>query len=90
MKIVVKYFASVREQLGAGESVELEAADASQALPATVGELRAWLAERSPAHAEALDAQRGLRTAFNQTLCKPEQPLADGAEVAFFPPVTGG
>lgn len=91
MKIQVRYFASVREQLGPGELVELVGgAEAIQATPATVGELRAWLVQRSPAHALALDAARGLRMAFNQTLCKPEQALADGAEVAFFPPVTGG
>jgi sulfur-carrier protein len=98
LKIQVKYFASVREQLGAGETVDLvevkahATANTSAAPPGptTVGELRAWLALRSPAHAAVLDASRGLRAAFNQTLCTPDQALADGAEVAFFPPVTGG
>lgn len=88
MKIHVRYFASVREQLGAGEWVALAAADG--AMPSTVGELRAWLIGRSAAHAAALDPARGLRTAFNQALCSADQALADGAEVAFFPPVTGG
>jgi molybdopterin synthase sulfur carrier subunit len=89
MKITVRYFASVREQLGASETLELDAAELASA-PRTVGELRAWLAGRSGAHAAALDATKSLRTAFNQTLCAPEQALSDGAEVAFFPPVTGG
>ena len=88
MKIQVRYFASVREQLGAGEPLVLP--DDPAASPRTVGQLRAWLIERSPAHAHALDLGRGLRTAFNQELCGAEQPLSDGAEVAFFPPVTGG
>jgi molybdopterin synthase sulfur carrier subunit len=58
--------------------------------PRTVGELRTWLIARSERHAEALGLARGLRTAYNQTLCGPDQPLESGAEVAFFPPVTGG
>ncbi|MGC4061638.1 MAG: MoaD/ThiS family protein [Aquabacterium sp.] len=87
MRIQVRYFASVREQLGAGEPVTLPDADDA---PCTVGQLRAWLAGQSPAHAAALDQTKGLRMAFNQTLCAPDQALADGAEVAFFPPVTGG
>jgi len=93
MKIQVRYFASVREQLGAGETLALSAQEQGAAQvtpPRTVGELRAWLAARSPAHASALDPARGLRMAFNQTLCGPDQLLADGAEVAFVPPVTGG
>ncbi len=99
MKIQVRYFASVREQLGAGETLALSAQEQEQEQeqgsapvtpPRTVGELRTWLAARSPAHASVLDPARGLRMAFNQTLCGPEQLLADGAEVAFFPPVTGG
>jgi molybdopterin synthase sulfur carrier subunit len=86
VKINVRYFASVREQLGAGEQIVLSGVRP----PATVGELRAWLIARSPAHALVLDPTRGLRTAFNQTLCGPDHLLEDGAEVAFFPPVTGG
>jgi molybdopterin synthase sulfur carrier subunit len=89
MKITVRYFASVREQLGASESLTWDDADMAGA-PRTVAQLRAWLVQRSPAHAEALDAGKGLRMAFNQALCEPQQALADGAEVAFFPPVTGG
>lgn len=87
MQVQVRYFASVREQLGGGERVTLPDGDAA---PRTVGELRAWLAGQSPAHAVALNQTRGLRMAFNQTLCAADQALADGAEVAFFPPVTGG
>jgi molybdopterin synthase sulfur carrier subunit len=87
MQIQVRYFASVREQLGAGGPVTLPDAESA---PHTVGQLREWLAGQSPAHAVALDQTKGLRMAFNQTLCSADQALADGAEVAFFPPVTGG
>lgn len=86
MKIQVRYFASVREKLGASETVLLDGAQA----PCTVGELQDWLAEQSDAHSVALDEARGLRTALNQTLCAADEPLSDGDEVAFFPPVTGG
>jgi molybdopterin synthase sulfur carrier subunit len=89
MKITVRYFASVREQLGASEACSWQA-DALADAPRTVGDLRAWLTQRSTAHAQALGASKALRMAFNQTLCGADQALADGAEVAFFPPVTGG
>ena len=85
MTITVRYFASVRERLGAQDSVELAA------LPQpTVGELLAWLQARSADHARLLDPDRGLRMARNHTLCEADEPLSDGDEVAFFPPVTGG
>jgi molybdopterin synthase sulfur carrier subunit len=89
MQITIRYFASVREQLGASEALVWGGPGADTA-PRTVGELHAWLVQRSATHAHALDAGKGLRMAFNQTLCGADQALADGAEVAFFPPVTGG
>lgn len=89
MKILVRYFASVREKLGERESLDLSDCGA-QTMPRTVGDLHTWLTQRSPEHAAALDEHKGLRTAFNQTLCTADQRLSDGAEVAFFPPVTGG
>ena len=35
-------------------------------------------------------AEPNLMCARNQALCKLDEPLTDGDEVAFFPPVTGG
>jgi molybdopterin synthase sulfur carrier subunit len=83
MKLNVRYFASLREALGQGESVAVEAG-------ATVGSVRDALISRGGAHASALARGRALRSALNQTLCDESAPVADGAEVAFFPPVTGG
>jgi molybdopterin synthase sulfur carrier subunit len=40
--------------------------------------------------AQALGRDRVLRMALNQTLCEEDAALMPGAEVAFFPPVTGG
>lgn len=88
MKISVRYFASVRERLGAGQDVSW--ADDAADKPATVGQLREWLIQQSADHAEVLAHTKGLRAACNQTMCFANEPLSDGAEVAFFPPVTGG
>ncbi len=83
MNIRVRYFASIREALGAGEQVVVP--DGS-----TAAALRNWLIERSPAHAAALRPGRALRCAVDQTLSDGSAVLRDGSEVAFFPPVTGG
>jgi len=85
MKIALKFFASVREELGtAQESVTLPDG------VATVGALRIWLQQRGGVWASALGGERPLRMAFNHVMCGPDTPLEDGGEVAFFPPVTGG
>ncbi|MFM8610044.1 MAG: molybdopterin converting factor subunit 1 [Burkholderiaceae bacterium] len=83
MRIELRYFASLREAIGhASETVQTQAG--------TVGALRDELIARGGAHAEALARGRAVRAACNQTLCDDAQALHDGAEVAFFPPVTGG
>lgn len=85
MSITVRYFASVREKLGPQELVDLVALDAP-----TMGALLASLQARSEVHGRVLDESRGLRMARNQSLCQADEPLVDGDEAAFFPPVTGG
>ena len=85
MKITVLYFAALREALGTeSESVELPGEIH------TAAELRTWLARRGGVWSEALAPGRALRMAVNRKLADPETPLVDGAEVAVFPPVTGG
>lgn len=84
MIVNVRYFASLREALGPGEAVQAQGA-------ASVGALRDALIARGGAHAETLARGRAVRIALDQQLCDDESaPLRDGAEVAFFPPVTGG
>lgn len=83
MKVQVRYFASLREALGAAETVDA-------AVGSTVGQLRDSLIARGAPHADALARGRAVRTALNQVLCNEATPLQDGAELAFFPPVTGG
>jgi sulfur-carrier protein len=84
MKITVRYFASVRESVGQGtETVDTAAT--------TVAQLRTELGARSNAYAQALAPERAVRASLNQRMCDDESaPLHEGAEVAFFPPVTGG
>lgn len=83
MKIHLRYFASIREAIGSGsESVETAAA--------TLAGLRDELIARGGAHAEALARGRAVRVSVNQTMADESAALTDGAEVAFFPPVTGG
>jgi molybdopterin synthase sulfur carrier subunit len=84
MSVTVKFFASVREALGASsETMELPAG------VSTVGEFRAYLAARGDIWAQALGSP-ALRMACNQVMCGADTAVTDGAEVAFFPPVTGG
>jgi len=81
--ITVRYFASLREALGASEVVELAAGS-------TLAQLRDALVERGGRHAEVLTRGRALRCALNQVMADEATPVPAGAEVAFFPPVTGG
>lgn len=81
--VQVRYFASLREALGPGETVHLPAGS-------TLGALRTSLAGRGGSHAECLAGGRPVRAALNLVMSDETAVLADGAEVAFFPPVTGG
>ena len=83
MKVTVKYFASVREAIGLG-------AEAVDTAANTCGALRDELIARGGGHAQALARGRAVRIALDQTMAADEAPLREGAEVAFFPPVTGG
>ena len=77
MAIQVKYFASLRDRLGRSVD-QLDAAEA-----ATVGDVWRALWPDTPLPANAL-------VAVNQEYGEFDQPVCDGDEVAFFPPVTGG
>ena len=83
MQVTVRYFASLREALGKQEQIELP--DAT-----TLAALRDALIASSPRHADALRRSRSLRCAVNHQLAEESALLQAGAEVAFFPPVTGG
>ncbi|HKJ71409.1 MAG TPA: molybdopterin converting factor subunit 1 [Gammaproteobacteria bacterium] len=82
--IKVLYFAAVREAVGTAE--EEVAAEGV----ATVADLLARLREADPIRAQALAEDRRLLVAVNQEYAEGSRPVADGDEVALFPPVTGG
>ena len=83
MKVTVRYFASIREAIGTGQ-------EAVETTAATLGALRDELIARGGAHAASLARGKAVRMALAQTLSDESAALAEGAEVAFFPPVTGG
>ncbi|GAB4214009.1 MAG: molybdopterin converting factor subunit 1 [Rhodoferax sp.] len=83
MMVTVKYFAGIREALEcAQEQRETQAT--------TLGALRDELIALGGAYAQALARGKALRMACNQVMGDESTALRDGAEVAFFPPVTGG
>lgn len=81
----LRYFAWLRTRIGLGAE-EI----AKPAGVATVAELLAWLETRGPGYHAALADKGVVRVAVNQDYVKPDHPVADGDEVALFPPVTGG
>ena len=83
MKLNVKYFASIRELVGVSTQVIDTQAQ-------TLGALRDELIALGGAHAEGLARGRAVRMALNQVMSDESAALVEGAEVAFFPPVTGG
>ena len=83
MTVEVRFFASLREALGPGESVDVASAG-------DIGGLRRFLAARGGRYAEVLGPGRPVRSARNKLVSSETTPLADGDEIAFFPPVTGG
>ena len=85
MKLELRFFASLREALGVSQE--------SIAIPdnvQTIADLREHLIDRGSPWAEVLAEGKVLRCALNQHMVDASTSLQDGAEVAFFPPVTGG
>ena len=81
--ITIRYFASIREAVGQGSEQLATSA-------ATLGALRAELVARGSHYADSVGAGKAVRMALNQTMSDENAALTEGAEVAFFPPVTGG
>ena len=85
MAMQILYFAWVRERIGRSEEqVEPPAGTG------TVADLVLWLRARGPGYAEALADTARVRCAVNQDFAAPDAAIADGDEIAFFPPITGG
>lgn len=83
MKIL--YFAWLRARTGVSEE--------TLALPEGITDIAGlmdWLKGRGPGYAEAFADAGAVRAAVNQDYARPDHPVADADEVAFFPPITGG
>ncbi|MEN9930819.1 MAG: molybdopterin biosynthesis protein [Pseudomonadota bacterium] len=85
MKITIKFFASLRETLKTSE----EQFDVPASVK-TLTELRHHLMSRGESWSEALAEGKAVRMALNHQMAEGDTALIDQAEVAFFPPVTGG
>jgi molybdopterin synthase sulfur carrier subunit len=82
MKLKIRYFASLREVIGFSQE-ELESA------AVTVGEVRDELLAKGGVYV-CLERTRSVRMALNQVMVNEDAKIQDNAELAFFPPVTGG
>jgi sulfur-carrier protein len=79
------YFARVREAVGADHEERTFPDDV-----ATVGDCIDWLSRQSAHHAAAFAERDRLRFALDQQLVRQDAALGGAAELAIFPPVTGG
>ena len=79
------YFAWVRERIGKAE----EQLDAPAGV-ATVGELIGWLSRRGDEYAYAFENPKVIRAAIDKNHVRADARIAGAAEIAFFPPMTGG
>lgn len=84
MRLTIQYFAALREALPCDREIVTTPPEVR-----TLGDLRHWLARRSPDW-QALTDRPDLRAARNQQIATADTELANGDEIAFFPPVTGG
>lgn len=85
MRVTLLYFARLREAFGIDrEEVTLphEVRD--------VAALSRWLRDRGGAWAVELAPGRAWRVAVDQQMASAATALHEGAEIAVFPPVTGG
>ena len=83
--IKVKFFASLRETLGVDEA-DLD----YQPGLSTVAAVRDMLVSEKGAEWQEALVENNVLMAVNQVMSDLSDPVEDGDEVAFFPPVTGG
>ena len=83
MKLI--YFAWVRERIGLPEETVDLPADVK-----TVADLLNWLKGRGENYSAALERPDVIRVAINQEHADHSTRLPDHAEIALFPPMTGG
>lgn len=83
--VTLRYFAWVRERIGKpDERLELPPS------VMTVGQLIDWLSTRGEEYAYAFERPAVIRAAIDRSHVRPEAPIGNAREIAFFPPMTGG
>jgi molybdopterin synthase sulfur carrier subunit len=85
MKLKLVFLAKLRERFGAAEETLIVDSENP-----TVSDIINLLVARGGAWAEELSMDRSYRIAVNQKMGGFETIVADGDELAIFPPVTGG
>ena len=81
-RVKILLFATLRERMGGANSIELTLPDG-----ATVHALKAQVAREYPALEQNM---KSVLTTINREYAFDEAVLPDGAELAMFPPVSGG
>lgn len=81
----ILYFAWLREKIGRGEEIFTPPGNVT-----TPRELIACLRSRGAGYAAGFADEALIRCAVDQDFCSLDAPFGTAAEVAFFPPVTGG
>lgn len=81
-RIKVLLFATLRERAGGAKSIEVELPDGG-----TVHDLKVQIAKNIPALEQNM---KSVLTTINREYAFDEAVLPDGAELAMFPPVSGG
>ncbi|MBI4486948.1 MAG: MoaD/ThiS family protein [Acidobacteria bacterium] len=81
MRVTVRLFARLRDIAGAAELTR------DVAPGATIGSVWRELAGEYPALAQY---ERSISSALNLDYARMDRPVADGDEIAFLPPVSGG
>lgn len=87
VRLRLVYLARLRETFAsAGETLEVQAGEGTLTVARVVDALRA----RGGAFATELAPGRAVRFAVNHRVARADAAVADGDELAIFPPVTGG
>jgi sulfur-carrier protein len=88
VRIKLVYFAGLKETLGiSSEQLEIHSSEGVN----TISDLVTYLTKRGDTWKSAFTGSRLVRSAINFNLISNNNtPIADGDEIAFFPPVTGG